>query len=64
MFSNDFRGNRSYVIRLNSLNIKSEIWRQFLNQMGLVLQFFCSKLNQNELNMKNLELFSNPLETH
>ena len=27
-FSDDFRGNRSYLIRLNLRNIKSEIWRQ------------------------------------
>ena len=25
-FSNDFRGNRGEFIRLNSLNIRSEIW--------------------------------------
>ena len=29
-FYNDIRGNRNYLIRLYSLNIRSKIWRQFL----------------------------------
>ena len=29
-FSDDYRGNRSSLIRLNSLNIGSEIWRRSL----------------------------------
>ena len=29
--SDDFRGNRSSVIRLNSLNVRSEIWRRSLS---------------------------------
>ena len=28
VFSDDFRGNGSWLIRLNSLNIKNKIWRQ------------------------------------
>ena len=28
LFSDDFKGNRSQVIRVNSINIRSEVWRQ------------------------------------
>ena len=30
-FSDDFRGSRSQLIRLNSLNIRSQFWRQSLS---------------------------------
>ena len=33
-FSDDFRENRSYVIHLNSLNIRSKIWRGILGQVS------------------------------
>ena len=32
-FSDDFRRNRSQSIRFNSLNIRSEIWRWFLEKL-------------------------------
>ena len=31
-FSDDFRGNRSWLIHLNLLNIRGEIWRRSLNR--------------------------------
>ena len=31
-FSADFRGNRSYSTRLNSINIRSKIWRRSLKK--------------------------------
>ena len=34
-FSDDFRGNRSYLIRLNSLNNTSEIWRSLRFQKAM-----------------------------
>ena len=32
MFSDDFRGNRSYLIHLNTFRQSSEIWRQSLKK--------------------------------
>ena len=37
-FSHDFRGNRSYVIRLNLLNIRSKIRRRSLNYFNIILE--------------------------
>ena len=34
-FSDDFRGNRNYLIRLNWLNVRSEIWRPRLRSIKI-----------------------------
>ena len=43
-FSHDFRVNRSQFICLNSLNIRSAIWRQSLNRLGLTVAYFIKLL--------------------
>ena len=45
-FSDDFRGNRCHLICLNSLNIRSEVWRRSLRKHSKIkmgLQFLHKK---------------------